>query len=366
MKKVVAMILALSMVFALCGCGETSNSSDTAVPYETIQLKEQFVYQDFEITLDEASVADHVMVPYGEKDDSNVVHVFRPVKSEAGNKLIILSGTIKNTGSKEQYTSGTIFADFVVDGADTYSGKVTVVQKAGGSASTKPSLPAQMDGTVYVTAEIPETVADSFTACDVILGFHKDGFDTARIGSSMSDTEVRYKLAISKDDADNPILVESFEPITYHLGDQISTETIELKLDEIILMTEMKDSYKGKTFLGSHSATEGSHNICLVGTMMSKATRPLTWTDFSGNVEIDGYTYELEKWVLDGHKLQPMFETKVYLFATIPDTLLENFDACTFKFAFNEEMSNLWYEYEECDYSYIFTLGPADIANGLT
>ena len=85
-----------------------------------------------------------------------------------------------------------------------------------------------------------------------------------------------------------------------------------------------------------------------------------------GDVEIDGYTYELNEWVLDGYKLQPMFETKVYLFATIPDSLLENFDACTFKFAFNEEMSNLWYEYEECDYSYIFTLGPADIANGLT
>ena len=246
MKKLFTLLLALLMVVALCGCGETSSSSDTAVPeevespaeseepevtetpepivYETIQLKEQFVYQDFEITLDEASVADHVMVPYGEKDDSNVVNVFRPVKSEAGNKLIILSGDFKNSGSKELYTRGNVFADFIIDGADTYTGQVTLVQKSGGSVSTKPSIAAQMGATMFVTAEIPEAVANSFTSCDVILGFHKDGFDTARIGSSMSDTEVRYKLAISKEDTDNPILVESFEPITYHLGDQISTE----------------------------------------------------------------------------------------------------------------------------------------------
>lgn len=373
MKKTAALLLALVWLLSLCACGGADQTGNEAAPeepeesltYEEITFSQKTVSQELEWSLDEARIADHVFVPYGSSGDANVINVFRPIKAGEGNVLLIVSGTIRNTGAAQAFLNGNAFAEFVLDGGSTYGGKVTLVHTGSGSASTKAELAPLMEAQLYVTAELPQEAADAMNGCDVIVAFHPEGFSVNRTGSSMSDVGTRYRLSLSREaGAANPITEERFEPIEYQLGEQISTETIELNFSEIVLMKQMRLKVNRKWYSTS-DAPDGTHNLCLAGTMMSKAKSPLTWTKFSGSVEIDGYTYELEKWVIEGHKLPPMFETKVFLYANVPDSLLENFENCCFKFAFNEEMTNLWWDYEECDYAYRFSFGPEAVGGGL-
>ena len=63
-----------------------------------------------------------------------------------------------------------------------------------------------------------------------------------------------------------------------------------------------------------------------------------------------------------------MMETRIYLFANIPDSLLNNLSQCKFSFAFNEELSNLsscGWAYEDCDYQYYLVLDANDVIAAL-
>jgi len=393
MRKALALFLAVILAAALFGCGKSEPQSDgpaadakqdegqkneaaaTMAPEKQEEKAPEIVYQEvgpdrpiedgaLVLSFTDVKVAKNVFTTYGKEEGDNTVNVFRPVQAGVGNKLIILAGTVKNAGDQELFLRGNVFVSVVVDGGDPYSGRLTVLKKAAHSASTVFSIEPLNEAEMYITAEVPEAVADGLGICDFIIGFHKDGLDVNRAGTNAKDAEFKYKLSASTaGDAAIPVARDTFAPEVYQLGTTLSSDTVELTFTEIVKKTKMSDEYKGKSYSFAGDAAEGSHNLCLVGTVMQKASYPLKWVRFKGDVTIDGYTYETTTWVLGktSNKLQPMMEAKVYLFANVPDTLLDSFQECTFRFAYNEEFTNLWYEYEECDHAYTLTFGPGDV-----
>lgn len=374
MKKWTVVFLALVFVLTVWNGGRFTGPKDTVAAtneareelgYEQVELGKPVEYDSLVFTFTDVKIADHVFLTYGKEEKDNTVNVFRPVKAADGNKLVILSGTVKNNGNKELFFRGNVFINVIIDGDVQYSGNITVIKTTANSASTLFSLEPLNETEMYITAEVPASVADGLKTCDFIIGFHKDGLDTNRVGTSAQDAVFTYKLSASADEnAAIRIAADTFEPEIYHLGDTLSSDTVELSFTKIVKMTKMKVKYKGKTYLYAGDASKGTHNLCLVGTLMQKAKYPLGWIRFKGDVIIDGYTYETKTWVLgqSGNKLQPMTKVQVYLFANIPDTLLNDFKECVFRFAYNEEFTSLWYEYEECDHAYTLTFGPDAIS----
>ena len=310
MKKLISLFLTIVIVLGMLGCGGNAEepepvaesvSATSSVTEEVdggqanevgemISLNQIVSYKEIEFTLDEAAIVDHVGLPYGAKEDTNIIYLFKPVKSEDGNVLLALSGEIKNTGSKEIFTFGNIFANFIFDDTVTYVGKAINAQTSTGGAATNKGIQPQVQAAFYITAEIPVELAETFTECTIIIGFHRDGFDKIRLGTTIDDADDFYRLTVSKScGADNPILINNVEPTQYFLGEPISVDTLDLCFEEIELLTDMHMTYKGKMYSYSTSdAADGTHNLCLVGTIVNKSTKPLTWTEFIGSVVVNG------------------------------------------------------------------------------
>lgn len=194
MKKTISLILALVLCFSLCAC--SGNSNDTPVSEQnkeenteqvaTTEAANDYAQIGQKINLGSAAVtfsAAKLTYTIGEKIS---------VTAQDGMRFFGLVGTIENTGGKELPVDA-VRAEMVFNGEYTYSARATV---GGSRNTTKISVAPLATAEYWIYAEIPETLLDQLSTCEVRFSLNED---FASLPEKVEDGDYTIQLFLDED-----------------------------------------------------------------------------------------------------------------------------------------------------------------------
>ncbi len=202
MKKLLALLLALSVVFIFAACGKKAETPSTVgvAPTETGETKPvaesvaigNIITTDFaEITVDEAGLANDIQTSI---KTGSITYTSGP-DSSADKEFVYIRGSLKYTG-KSSVVSPNFLGSVEVDGY-SYDIDDSIIESNGSSVFTlEPLMTYQY--TLY--AEIPNELAESFDSYTMNFGF-EEGFDNTVVYTSSGETqppEYNYTIEIMK------------------------------------------------------------------------------------------------------------------------------------------------------------------------
>lgn len=183
MKRFLAFLLAFSLIFSLTACGGTDTPDETTAAPAPVLVEES---------------ADAVSLPLGTTADTGFAKfsfssalVHYKVGGSKGHRIapdgmqyFCLLGTVRNTAGSELNISQ-------LKGEMTFGGKYTYSVQGGVSYSEgyESSLPALMEGTFLIYAEVPDALLEQLTDCTVTFSF-SDHF--GQIPENADTGEYRY------------------------------------------------------------------------------------------------------------------------------------------------------------------------------
>ena len=340
MKRLIALMLSLFLILSLCACG---NTGSTAIPSESEAEKEELSAEDSAVSLRAGETVSLGFMEFTLNTAEALSQI--PVLSERAEvgsykttnddvQFVCVHGTIKNLSSSEILVNN-ISASITIDGSNTYSAEVNVYH--GNGFNTK--LAPLEDGKLYIFARVPVDVAENVESFCAEFSFYDQLKPEAE---AAGESAYRYRISFSVDEtAENVFTVNKFEPVELALGDEIITEFVEMRLDEVLVKDDLKVRYNGTTY--SFSTDTSLKVLCFIGTIKNISKEEYN-PCFTGKIVVDGYEYDIKDWELcKGLKVSPLVEAPLYIFAEIPESLASSFSSCTLTFGFDESFSNKFY-----------------------
>ena len=357
MKRIAALLLCLLTILSLTACGGTARAPEptqaptpeptpavTPEPTEEpitcprLSLGDLLEEGGVSITLERAETLGAITsIKKGEGMSRS---------APEGCKYLTLTGTIRNTGARTVDADG-IIGEVRLDGKYTYTLEKFVVQ----GLLFNTELPPLARGKLYLYAEVPTELADSFTDCRVMFGYN-EGLQGK--SAALAGCDIARVMELTAGDGEGDTVVQNvFTPEELALEQTAATDFAELVFRERKVLSKFQRKYKGNVY--SYATDADMAILCLEGSIKNISQESLR-PAFSGTVTVDGYTYELREWMV--HKsllLPPLYEAPIYLFAVIPPELAESYTVCEFRFGFNDGFANNAYtDFGACRYEYIY------------
>ena len=200
MKKLFALVMCLTLVFAMASCGgKTENTVNSTVSTsaekgseapkaEAVDIGNTITVDFAEITIDEAGIADDIKTSI---KTGNITYTSGPDSSE-DTEFVYIRGTIKNT-SKAEMNNPLISGNVDADGY-TYELDLNVIESDGSSAF---SIAPLISYTYTLYAEVPNEIAQNFEKCSMNFGF-EENFENVFTSDESYDTQYIYTIKITK------------------------------------------------------------------------------------------------------------------------------------------------------------------------
>lgn len=152
---------------------------------------------------------------------------------------------------------------------------------------------------------------------------------------------------------------EEIESIELNFGDVIEKENLKMTIDSAEIFYDLVYEYDGGT--SSYSTQQNMKVFSLVGTIENLSSYSIEeFYTFIGYVEADGkYNYRLTAW--SPFDLPPLSESPIYIFAEVPQKMVDSYETATFYFGFMNDLSDLrnnW-EIEDKDIDNIYRINVA-------
>ena len=227
MKKLLALILAITMVFAFAACGgdeaektenkveETVSETENKTVTETVEtdtveeekIEEEKIEEekieaetvavgntitlDFaEMTVSEAVIADDIQTSV---KNGHITYTTGP-QSKSDTEFVYIRGTIKNT-SKSSFSMLDVVGSVEIDGYSYPIDNISAITSEGQSTY---SLDPLMSVTYTIYAEVPNELAASASPCVVNFGFDENFASVPHSSTGTPDLPYNYTLTISK------------------------------------------------------------------------------------------------------------------------------------------------------------------------
>ena len=341
MRKVLSVVLVTLLVVGLAGCssrGETVEQEQPTIAGET------------------NSIATDTINPLSEKQyealviDKNIdfLDFFNSLNQEYSGLLIELSDYVELHGAEiENENMG--FSDF----ADY--------------EETLDNFYRFLNGVMYCDSEnVPEEYKDAWSYYKTTIWANKTDLDNLYflkgqdLISGFSDmlTSIKAGVTLVSDAMPNGT-VESVV-----LGDTISLEFVEISLEEIGISDTILpvDTNRGYSYI---SDNEFEKYYYVTGVLKNLSGDAYSADDIFAEMIFDGkYTYSANlracAWSNNFYDdyVKPLGTVKYYIYASIPDELIESYSECvlTFGFADNFNVSKYSLSQDKCDYLYSITI----------
>lgn len=146
------------------------------------------------------------------------------------------------------------------------------------------------------------------------------------------------------------------------LGETISLDFVEMVLEEIGISETITpvDTNRGYSYIPD---TPNEKYFYLTGTLKNLSGNTYNVEDILAQMVFDGtYAYNAKltacAWTNNffGENVKPLGTVKYYIYASIPDELIDNYEECEIKFGFANEFSVSRYDLVEDNCNYLFTL----------
>lgn len=139
-----------------------------------------------------------------------------------------------------------------------------------------------------------------------------------------------------------------------NFGDVIENESIIMSIETAEIKKELKYQHSS-SFSTSMFIEEGKQAFCLMGNIENVGGNEIDGWAFSGTLVIDDkYNYDLRMWCPSD--LEPLVETPYFLYAEIPEKLVDSYTTATFTFGFNNDFETTFGETEDLDNLFTITV----------
>lgn len=201
MNRTISLIAVLAICLSLCACGkqDANDAISTQNLPQTVQqeTQESQAAQETEKTGEFIALGQDIHLDFAKINFSSAAITYSAGGShlsytaQDGMRMFCLTGTIENTGGSSLPVAN-IRAEMVFNGAYTYTAKATILD----SKSFPISLPPLTTSDYCIYAEIPETLLDVFSTCDVRFSLNS-GFDP--VPDSVSSGEYTYQISLNEE-----------------------------------------------------------------------------------------------------------------------------------------------------------------------
>lgn len=147
------------------------------------------------------------------------------------------------------------------------------------------------------------------------------------------------------------------------VGNKITVDFAEIAINEAQIANDIKQSISSGsiTYTTGPDSSDATDFVYIRGTLKNTSKAEINNPEIVGNVEIDGYTYELdcnliEKDGSSAYSISPLMEYTYTLYAEVPNELIANWQECKVNFGFGESFSFSINSIEEADYQYSLAL----------
>lgn len=201
MKKTLGILLTIISIFMLNACGNTvetpeqvptqmAENNELPPEPETVSVGNVISVDFAELSIDQAGIADDIQQSI---KTGNITYTSGP-DSSADKEFVYIRGTVQNK-SKAEITWPDVTGKVEIDGYTYEIQDFNCIESDGSSASTLSPL---MTYTYTLYAEIPNTLATSFTDCKVIFGFEENFESTTTVSNKEYIPAYNYSINITK------------------------------------------------------------------------------------------------------------------------------------------------------------------------
>lgn len=201
-KKLFVILMCVSMVFAFCACGDSSSSEDSTTDETTAAATEaEATDDDSEATegFTKAKQGETIKLDWGEFTIGSFNHGDY-LENKSGvkynpsndNAYVWLPIEFKNTSSDPIELNGWwMMGQFIINGEYNYEGDGTQID---GDWTIQP-LETR---TLYVRAEVPKDVANSYESITAQFAFNDEFHDYDTFDDEITDLDYVYEVKASK------------------------------------------------------------------------------------------------------------------------------------------------------------------------
>lgn len=212
------------------------------------------------------------------------------------------------------------------------------------------------------STNIPEEYSDVWTYYKALMEKNKadlDGLYPLK-GQQLTDALANMFTYIQ---ASETIISEELSTHSIKIGDTISLDFVEMSFDE----TGVADTILPVDTSGVYSYIGDKENekyFYLTGTLKNTSGNAYSADNIYAQMIFDGkYTYSAILAACDGSndfygdRVNPLASVKYYIYASIPDELIESYSKCVIIFGFTDDFSTSKYSItrDKCDYMYTLT-----------
>lgn len=142
--------------------------------------------------------------------------------------------------------------------------------------------------------------------------------------------------------------------IAVNFGDVIENENLLMTIETAEIKEELKYQ-KSSNFSTSLHIDEGKQAFCLIGTIENIGGNEINEWAFAGKLVVDDkYNYDVRMWC--PNDLEPLTEGPFYLYAEIPDKLVDSYSTATFTFGFNNDFESGFGDVEDLENLFTITV----------
>lgn len=181
--------------------------------------------------------------------------------------------------------------------------------------------------------------------------------DTAATIAATPDTSIGN--VVSQNNYNTTAYVETVSFQNVNLGEKLTLDFLEMTFDMVSYAQELKPTDTSSVY-SYYQDKENEQYYYLSGTMKNVGASGYSVENMVAEIVFDNkYTYNAHLAADDGGNdfygdyVEPFGGVKYYIYASVPDELLNQYSTVTFKIGFKNNFSGSYYDdFDECNYLY--------------